>query len=124
MSMAATENLVSLLSLPDHLRKTMLIMQIHPYGTAEEVARETKRARAVESSYLNQLTLMGLLEKERKGRKAFFHARTYLWNGRGEALSLYKKLKEMSSEFRELICEDMLTAFQNRVNVFARIQKN
>jgi predicted transcriptional regulator len=41
-------------------------------GTAEEIAEQTKRARAVESAYLNQLVIMGYLKKERKGRKAYF----------------------------------------------------
>jgi len=42
-------------------------------ATAEEVAEQTKRARAVESGYLNQLMLMGYVKKERKGRKAYFY---------------------------------------------------
>jgi len=37
------------------------------------VAEQTKRARAVESSYLNQLVMMGYLKKERRGRKAYFY---------------------------------------------------
>jgi len=41
-------------------------------ATAEEIAEQTKRARAVESAYLNQLVIMGYLKKERKGRKAYF----------------------------------------------------
>jgi predicted transcriptional regulator len=41
-------------------------------ATAEEIASQTKRARAVESAYLNQLVIMGYLKKERKGRKAYF----------------------------------------------------
>ena len=44
------------------------------HATAEEVAEQTKRARAVESGYLNQLVLMGYLKKERRGRKAYFFA--------------------------------------------------
>ena len=42
-------------------------------ATADEVAEQTKRARAVESAYLNQLVLMGYLKKERVGRKAYFY---------------------------------------------------
>jgi predicted transcriptional regulator len=42
-------------------------------ATAEETAEQTKRARAVESAYLNQLVIMGYLKKERKGRKAYFY---------------------------------------------------
>jgi predicted transcriptional regulator len=37
------------------------------------VADQTKRARAVESGYLNQLVLMGYVKKERRGRKAYFY---------------------------------------------------
>jgi predicted transcriptional regulator len=42
-------------------------------ATAEEIAGQTSRARAVESAYLNQLVIMGYLKKERKGRKAYFY---------------------------------------------------
>ena len=38
------------------------------YATASEVAKVTKRARAVESSYLCQLERMGILNVERVGR--------------------------------------------------------
>jgi len=41
-------------------------------ATAEEVAEQTRRARAVESGYLNQLVMMGYIKKERRGRKAYF----------------------------------------------------
>ncbi|MGB9134597.1 MAG: transcriptional regulator [Candidatus Bathyarchaeia archaeon] len=65
-------DVMTLLSLPDHLRKTAVAICKLGHATAEEVAEQTKRARAVESGYLNQLVLMGYLKKERKGRKAFF----------------------------------------------------
>jgi predicted transcriptional regulator len=58
--------------LPDHLRKTAVTLCRLGQATAEEVAEQTKRARAVESGYLNQLVLMGYLKKERRGRKAYF----------------------------------------------------
>jgi len=57
---------------PDHLRKTAVTLCKLDQATAEEVAEQTKRARAVESGYLNQLVLMGYLKKERRGRKAYF----------------------------------------------------
>jgi len=66
-------DVMTLLSLPDHLRKTAVTLCRLGEATAEEVAEQTKRARAVESSYLNQLVLMGYLKKERKGRKAYFY---------------------------------------------------
>ncbi len=65
-------DVMTLLSLPDHLRKTAVTICKLGHATAEEVAEQTKRARAVESGYLNQLVLMGYLRKERKGRKAYF----------------------------------------------------
>ena len=66
-------DVMTLLSLPDHLRKTAITLCNLGQATAEEVAKQTKRARAVESGYLNQLVLMGYLRKERKGRKAYFY---------------------------------------------------
>jgi len=65
-------DVMTLLSLPDHLRKTAVTICKLGRATADEVAEQTKRARAVESGYLNQLVLMGYLRKERKGRKAYF----------------------------------------------------
>ena len=66
-------DVMTLLSLPDHLRKTAVTLCKLGQATANEVAEQTKRARAVESGYLNQLMLMGYVKKERKGRKAYFY---------------------------------------------------
>lgn len=66
-------DVMTLLSLPDHLRKTAITICKLEQATADEVAEQTKRARAVESSYLNQLVMMGYLKKERRGRKAYFY---------------------------------------------------
>ena len=68
----ASLDVMTLLSLPDHLRKTAMAICRSGRATAEETAEQTSRARAVESSYLNQLVIMGYLKKERKGRKAYF----------------------------------------------------
>jgi len=65
-------DVMTLLSLPDHLRKTAVTISRLDQATAEEVAEQTRRARAVESGYLNQLVIMGYLKKERRGRKAYF----------------------------------------------------
>lgn len=62
----------TLLSLPDHLRKTAIAICSLGEATAEDVAEETKRARAVESDYLNQLVALGYLKKKRIGRKVYF----------------------------------------------------
>jgi len=66
-------DVMTLLSLPDHLRKTAVTLCNLGQATAEEISEQTRRARAVESGYLNQLVLMGYLKKERKGRKAYFY---------------------------------------------------
>jgi len=67
-------DVMTLLSMPDHLRKTAMTVCRSGRATAEEISQQTTRARAVESAYLNQLVLMGYLKKERKGRKAYFFA--------------------------------------------------
>jgi hypothetical protein len=66
-------DVMTLLSLPDHLRKTAVSICKLGRATADDVSEQTKRARAVESGYLNQLVLMNYLKKERKGRKAYFY---------------------------------------------------
>ena len=66
-------DVMTLLSMPDHLRKTAMTVCRLGRATAEEVALQTRRARAVESGYLNQLVIMGHLKKERTGRKAYFY---------------------------------------------------
>jgi len=62
-----------ILNLPDHLRKTATTVYTRGRSNAEEVAGQTGRARAVESSYLNTLVLLGLLIKEKEGRRAYFY---------------------------------------------------
>ena len=66
-------DVMTLLSMPDHLRKTAMTICRYGKATSEEIAEQTNRARAVESAYLNQLVIMGYLKKERKGRKAYFY---------------------------------------------------
>ena len=65
-------DVMTLLSLPDHLRRTATIMSRLGKATADEIADATERARAVESGYLNQLVRMGYLKKERSGRRVLF----------------------------------------------------
>jgi hypothetical protein len=69
----ASLDVMTLLSMPDHLRKTAMTICRCGRATAEDISQQTSRARAVESAYLNQLVIMGYLKKERKGRKAFFY---------------------------------------------------
>lgn len=68
----ASLDVMTLLSMPDHLRKTAMTICRAGKATAEEIAEQTTRARAVESAYLNQLVIMGYIKKERRGRKAYF----------------------------------------------------
>ncbi len=56
-------DVMTLLSLPDHLRKTAVSLCKLEKATADEISKQTKRARAVESGYLNQLVIMGYPEK-------------------------------------------------------------
>jgi response regulator of citrate/malate metabolism len=65
-------DVMTLLSLPDHLRTTAVALFEAGVSTAEELAEKTSKKRAVESSYLNQLVRMGHVRKFRKGRKVFF----------------------------------------------------
>ena len=74
-------DVMTLLSMPDHLRKTAMTICRSGRATAEDISQQTNRARAVESAYLNQLVIMGYLKKERKGRKAYFYAER---DGQGE----------------------------------------
>jgi ArsR family transcriptional regulator, lead/cadmium/zinc/bismuth-responsive transcriptional repressor len=69
----ASLDVMTLLSMPDHLRKTAMTICRAGKATAEEISEQTERARAVESAYLNQLVIMGYLKKERRGRKAYFY---------------------------------------------------
>jgi len=65
-------DVMTLLSMPDHLRKTAMTVCRLGRATADEIAQQTHRARAVESAYLNQLVIMSHLKKQRDGRKAYF----------------------------------------------------
>jgi len=71
------ENLdvMTLLALPDHLRKTASIVCEEGRITARGVSDLTRRSRAVESGYLNQLVRMGHLGKDRGGRRVYFSVR-------------------------------------------------
>jgi len=66
-------DVMTLLSLPDHLRKTAVMITKLGRATAADVARETGHARAVESNYLNQLVAMKHIQRERKGKKVYFY---------------------------------------------------
>jgi predicted transcriptional regulator len=42
-------------------------------ATADDLSRETKRLRAVESASANQLVRMGYVKKKREGREVYFY---------------------------------------------------
>ena len=64
---------MALLSLPASLRKTAMVLYKLNEATAEDLANETKRLRAVESASANQLVRMGYLKKKREGRREYFY---------------------------------------------------
>jgi hypothetical protein len=64
---------MALLSLPMSLRKTVMVLYKLEKATAEGIAQETKRLRAVESASANQLVRMGYLKKKREGRDVYFY---------------------------------------------------
>jgi predicted transcriptional regulator len=59
--------------LPMSLRKTVMVLYKLEKATAEDIAKETKRLRAVESSSANQLVRLGYLKKKREGRDVYFY---------------------------------------------------
>jgi hypothetical protein len=58
--------------LPDHLRRSYMAVYTLGICTAADVSAVTKRARAVESAYLNYLCTLRMLKKWRKGRNVNF----------------------------------------------------
>ena len=70
--MVEKHNLYKVLEFPKHLQTTILVLLRLGHATASDVAEHTFKARTVESAYLNQLAVMKIVKKERKGRKAFF----------------------------------------------------
>jgi hypothetical protein len=63
-----------LLSLPDNLRKTFLVVASKGECDATQVSNLTGRARALESGYLNQLARMGWLNKRRNSKTICFRS--------------------------------------------------
>jgi predicted transcriptional regulator len=66
------DELIRLIELPNHLRKTMLAVISLGKANAEEVSEQTGGARASESDNLDQLQRMGYVKKKRAGNKNFF----------------------------------------------------
>ena len=63
---------MKLLLLPDHLRKTYLIVASRGECDATVASNLTGRCRAIESNYLNQLARMGWLNKRRVSKTISF----------------------------------------------------
>jgi hypothetical protein len=61
-----------LITLPDHLRKTYVIVASKGECDAAQVSNQTGRCRAIESNYLNQLSRMGWLTKRRISKAVHF----------------------------------------------------
>lgn len=63
-----------LISLPDHLRRTYMVVVSKGECNAIEASNLTGRCRAIESNYLNQLVRMGWLNKRRVSKVTHFRA--------------------------------------------------
>jgi hypothetical protein len=66
------KHLFKILEFPKHLQTTIVTLLKLGLASASEVSGSTGKARAVESAYLNQLVVMRVARKERKGREAVF----------------------------------------------------
>jgi DNA-binding transcriptional ArsR family regulator len=110
-----------LLTLPDHLRKTLLAVCRFGLVTAGDVAQHTGRARAVESSHLNELVRMGYLKRMRKTRKVLFYSNGFTVKRRGKLNELLERINQLPEEQQTLLAEDLFTAIMNRLSVFERL---
>ncbi|MCW4018933.1 MAG: hypothetical protein NWF00_09700 [Candidatus Bathyarchaeota archaeon] len=63
-----------LISLPDHLRRTYMIVASKGECSAIQVSNLSGRCRPIESNYLNQLARMGWLNKRRVSKTTHFRA--------------------------------------------------
>jgi len=61
-----------LIGLPDHLRRTYVVVSSKGECNAVQVSNLTGRCRAIESNYLNQLSRMGWLNKRRLSKTVHF----------------------------------------------------
>ena len=66
------KDLIMLMSLPNHLRETMLAILVLEEATASDVAEVTGKSRPSESDYLNQLERMGYLKRRYTKRSVKF----------------------------------------------------
>jgi hypothetical protein len=66
------KQLYKVLEFPKHLQVSVTSLLKLGLASADQVAAVTGKARAVESSYLNQLTVMRIVRKEHRSRRVFF----------------------------------------------------
>jgi predicted transcriptional regulator len=64
---------MAMLNLPLALRKTIMVLYKLEKATADDLAKETKRLRAMESATANELVRMGYVKKKREGREIYFY---------------------------------------------------
>ena len=70
--MLSQKQLYQVLKFPKHLQVSLTSLLKLGLASADQVASVTGKARAVESSYLNQLAVMRLVRKELRGYTVFF----------------------------------------------------
>ncbi len=70
--MLSQKQLYQVLKFPKHLQVSLTSLLKLGLASADQVAAVTGKARAVESSYLNQLAVMHIVKKEHHGRTIFF----------------------------------------------------
>jgi hypothetical protein len=70
--MFSQRQLYRVLEFPKHLQVSLTSLLKLGLASAQQVAAVTGKARAVESSYLNQLAVMHIVKKEHHGRTVFF----------------------------------------------------
>lgn len=66
-------DVMAILNLPLALRKTIMALYKLEEATADDLAKETNRLRAVESAAANELVRMGYIKKRREGRDVYFY---------------------------------------------------
>ncbi len=70
--MISDKRLYRILEFPKHLQVSLLTLLKLGSASALQVAEVTRKARAVESSYLNQLVTMQIVRRERNIRTVVF----------------------------------------------------
>ena len=70
------DELIRLMDLPNHLRKTMLVVIALGEVTATDVSKQTGKSRSSESDYMNQLERLGFLKRRYVERKVYFAVST------------------------------------------------